>query len=294
MTRFKNRLETVNKATEDAIKGYIYLPGSRNVVLTAPHAQGPSSDLFTGEIAYRVGERTGAHVFISTLSREKLDLNNPSKRARMSPFRLRLDNLVQILAKEYDKILVVDLHGMDKKEGPDIYLGTLAGTTAKIEVINLLIEEFENEGFEAWLAEFFEPSLNGGDITASMSNLGENIDAVQIEINQKHRQLGNKKILRALVRVINQWNKKYRPVWGTASILRRIAGAKFPIETKQDLIRYLGGADMKIHWAKGKSRKVKDIIDNIEDKWFPVNNSKDLIRSIRKSVNIKSACRKVA
>ena len=227
MASFKKQLETANKTTDETIKGFIYKAGVKNVVLTAPHAQGPSADLFTGELAYRIGERTGAHVFISTLSREKLDLNLPSKLAKMSPFRLELSKRVQLLSREYKDVLAIDLHGMEKNEGPDIYLGTLDGATAKIEVINLIIEEFEENGFETWLAEFFEPSLIGGDIIASLGTLGNNIHAIQIEINLKHRQIGNKKILNALVRVINQWNKKYGPIWGTASILRRIDGAKF-------------------------------------------------------------------
>jgi len=255
VSNFKKQLESASKATDDALKGFIYQAGSINVVLTAPHAQGPSSDLFTGEIAYRVGARTRAHVFISTLSREKLDLNLPSKLTQISPFRLELKKLVQRLTNEHSEVLVIDLHGMEKIEGPDIYLGTLAGKTARIEVINLIIEAFEKEGFEAWLAEYFEPSLIGGDITASLSNLGENIDALQLEINQKHRQIGNTRIINALVRVITQWNKKYGPVWGTASIL---------------------------------SRKVRDIIDPIEEKWFPVNNSKELLRIIRKSIYSKN------
>ncbi len=283
MSNLKKKLEIASKTTDEALKGFIYQAGSTFVVLTAPHAQGPSSDLFTGEIAYRVGAITRAHVFISTLSREKLDLNLPSKLAQISPFRLELKNLVQRLTKEHSDILVIDLHGMEKDEGPDIYLGTLAGKTARIEVINLIIETFEKEGFEAWLAEYFEPSLIGGDITTSISALGENIDAVQIEINQIHRDLGSKKIIYALVQVITQWNKKYGPVWGTASILRRITGVKFPIKNKNALIRYLGGEDMEIHWAKGKRRKVRDIIDPIKDMWFPVKNSKELIQIIRKS-----------
>ncbi|MFX0208551.1 MAG: N-formylglutamate amidohydrolase [Candidatus Hodarchaeota archaeon] len=285
MSSFKKQLEIASKTTDDALKGFIYLTGSIYVVLTAPHAQGPSSDLFTGEIAYRVGVRTRAHVFISTLSREKLDLNLPSKLAQISPFRIELKNLVQKLIKENSNVLVIDLHGMEKIEGPDIYLGTLAGKTARIEIINLIIEAFEKEGFEAWLAEYFEPSLIGGDITASISDLGENIDAVQIEINQKHRDLGSKKIIHALVQVITQWNKKYGPVWGTASILRRLTGVKFPINSKNTLIRYLGGKDMEIHWAKGKRRKVRDIVDPIEEKRFPVNTSKEIIQIIRKSIN---------
>lgn len=288
MSSFKKQLESASKATDDAIKGFIYQAGSINVVLTAPHAQGPSSDLFTGEIAYRVGVRTRAHVFISTLSREKLDLNLPSKLAQISPFRLKLKNLVQSLTKKHSDVLVIDIHGMEKNEGPDIYLGTLAGKTARIEVINLIIEAFEKEGFEAWLAEYFEPSLIGGDITASLSDLGENIDAVQLEIYQKYRQIGDNRIINALVRVITQWNKKYGPVWGTAAILRRITGVKFPIKSKNTLIRYLGGDDMEIHWAKGKRRKVRDIIDPIEEKWFPVNNSKELLRIIRKSIYLKN------
>ncbi|MFQ5818526.1 MAG: N-formylglutamate amidohydrolase [Candidatus Heimdallarchaeota archaeon] len=288
MSSFKKQLEIASKTTEDALKGFIYQAGSIYVVLTAPHAQGPSSDLFTGEIAYRVGAITRSHVFISTLSREKLDLNLPSTLAQISPFRLELKTLIQRLINEHSEVLVIDIHGMEKYEGPDIYLGTLAGKTARIEVINLIIEAFEKEGFETWLAEYFEPSLIGGDITASISALGENIDAVQIEINQTHRDLGSKKIIHALVQVITQWNKKYGPVWGTASILRRITGVKFPIKSKNTLIRYLGGDDMEIHWAKGKRRKVRDIIDPIEEKWFPVNNPKDLIRIIRKSIYSKN------
>ncbi len=284
MSSFKKQLKIASKTTDNAIKGFIYKAGSINAVLTAPHAQGPSADIFTGEIAYRVGAKTRAHVFISTLSREKLDLNLPSKLAQISPFRLELENLVQRLTKEHSEVLVIDIHGMEKNEGPDIYLGTLAGKTARIEVINLIIEAFEKEGFEAWLAEYFEPSLIGGDITASISDLGENIDAVQIEINQTHRDIGNKQIISALVHVITLWNKKYGPVWGTASILRRITGVKFPIKSKNDFIRYLGGEDVDIHWAKGIRRKVRDIIDPIEDKWFPVNNSRELIQIIRKSI----------
>lgn len=288
MSNFKKKLEFASKATDDTIKGFIYQLGSINVVLTAPHAQGPSSDLFTGEIAYRVGVKTRAHVFISTLSRQMLDLNLPSKLAQISPFRLELEKLIQKLTKKHSDILVIDLHGMEKKNGPDIYLGTLAGKTSRIEVINLIIEALEKEGFETWLAEYFEPSLIGGDITASISNLGENIDAVQMEINQMHRNLGGKKIIPALVEVITQWNKKYGPVWGTASILRRIRGVKFPIKSKKSLIKYLGGRGMEIHWAKGKRRKVRDIIDPIEDKWFPLYNSKELIHIIKNQVTQKN------
>lgn len=282
MPHSKNSIEIINNEKNPSIKGFIYNYGTRNVILTAPHAQGPSSDLFTGEIAYRVGEKTGAHIFISTISREKLDLNYPSKHARLSQFRIKLQNLVKTLIKEHKNVLVLDIHGMDREDGPDIFVGTLSESTARIEAIHLIMNEFEKEGLEAWLAEFFEPSLIGGDIIASLGHLDEAIDAIQIEINQNHRHIGDTHILTALVNIINHWLKLHRPIWGTGAILKKIAGSKFPIKAKQDLLRSLGGGDTLIQWAKGKHRKVDEIIATIEDKWFPIMNSKELIRVIKK------------
>ncbi len=282
MTHSKNSIEIINNEQNNSIKGFIYHCGTKNVILTAPHAQGPSSDLFTGEIAYRAGEKTGAHIFISTVSREKLDLNYPSKLARISKFRIKLNNLANSLIKEYGNVLVLDLHGMGREDGPDIYIGTLSESTARIEAIHLIINEFEKYGLEAWLAEFFEPSLIGGDIIASLGHLDETIDAIQIEINQNHRHIGETQILTALVNIINHWLKLHRPIWGTGAILRKIAGSKFPIKTRQDLLRNLGGGDTLIQWAKGKHRRVDEIIATIKDKWFPIMSSKQLIRALKK------------
>lgn len=166
-------------------EGYTEIEGEIPILLTAPHAQPPQSDLCTGLIARLVAEKSGCHALIAEISRVKVDLN--TSKGLNHPFRKRIDELVNKGVK-----YILDIHG-SKKEPPrlQIELGTASFRTARRETIDLINAALKKYGFEVGTDTFLKGEKAKGNIIQTHSNLEQGIECVQIEIRRDLRDPSN-------------------------------------------------------------------------------------------------------
>ena len=176
------------------IYGYKEIKGMIPVLLTAPHAQSPNADLYTGEIVHKLSEETGAWGLISTISRNEIDYNRVE--GRETPFRKRIDDLIEKGKVKY----ILDIHGMKERGLGDVELGTKMGTSASPDFISKLKEAFEKEGIECNIEHI---GFTGGDIIEYHSN-PPFVEAVQIEISRTLREYYREKIVDILSRFIKR------------------------------------------------------------------------------------------
>ncbi|WP_456482034.1 N-formylglutamate amidohydrolase [Methanopyrus sp.] len=193
-------LENGKVSARMSINGYMELTGTRPVLITAPHAQGPGADVFTGEIAWKVAQVTGAHALVATVSRRaKLEDGNPAdynrEWARDTPFRRRIDELI----RRYGIRFIVDVHGMESDPvRPDVDLGALGGRSAKGKLVSKIVKRLEEAGFDVG----FEQEFQGGDILEYHCD-GERVQGVQLELSEELRELGEYRALQAVLVVVN-------------------------------------------------------------------------------------------
>ncbi len=193
-------LEDGKVSTRMDINGYIELTGTRPVLITAPHAQGPGADVFTGEIAWKVAQATGAYALVATVSRRaKLEDGNPAdynrEWARNTPFRRRIDELI----KRYGVRFIIDVHGMESDPvRPDVDLGTLGGRSVKGKLVSKIVKRLEEAGFDVG----FEQEFQGGDILEYHCD-GERVQGVQLELSEELRELGEYRAVQAVLVVVN-------------------------------------------------------------------------------------------
>jgi N-formylglutamate amidohydrolase len=205
-------MKSINSSEKDMLilKGFVEIPGEVPVLLTAPHAMGPKADRFTGEIAYRLAVETGAHALIATISREELDYNRAN--CRDTPFRKRIQEIIEDLLTTNSEVLLLDTHGMEKsiKSFEDeimIIYGTAGGITIDVDYIEMFREELEEEGIIAEYAFMEAPQYIGGDIVVHHGKPSKGVHAVQIEIASKKRELGehSRNLLEAFANFIRRW-----------------------------------------------------------------------------------------
>ncbi len=242
----------VFKEKEWKIKGYIEIPGEIGIVLTAPHAQGPKADKFTGEIAYRIANNTKAYALISTVSRTVMDYNLPYHKIRNTPFRRRINELIKELRSKNQEILLIDIHGIEKPlsgiEGDiDVVFGTRGGATIDPNYIDLLRNTLDKYDIKSDYAFIIHPGYIGGDIVDSQGKPTKGIHSVQLELAPHLRNLGEKRIIDALTDFIQTWKlMQIRHEIKKAPIYRLIkeSGAQrispTAVETLRDIIEYLG------------------------------------------------------
>jgi N-formylglutamate amidohydrolase len=116
--------------------------GLVNVVLDAPHAARPSSDLHTGSIVQQAADRLACHVVVGLVSRTVADLNRApteSSRGAVSEYRQFLEQAVMAAGLDPDGKLTRDflhlsIHGMKDREEYDFELGTRDGETCSPQV----------------------------------------------------------------------------------------------------------------------------------------------------------------
>ena len=275
--------------------GFILLPGSSNsnVILSAPHAQGPSADEATGEIVARVAQVTKSHALISTRSRLEIDPNSLGANGQSSEYRGKLRELILTLAQTHDDVLLLDVHGMKRRESidsPAVLLGTSMGKTADLEIVELVKRTFLEVGITACPAEDHDYGLIGGGIVNEAADLGPNIHAIQLEFDPLERSVGSSKIGNALVKIIRRW-KYGRKVTGAASLAKRFRGVKFPIETKEDLKRILMKDGEEISMNQVDQYSVLDIVESVPPKSFPLESAQltmKVLFKVIKELNIQT------
>lgn len=121
--------------------------------------------------------------------------------------------MMKIIKKELMKIvkennikLVIDLHGASKERDFDVEFGTLNNLSIDFSTIKELEDAFKENEIKNVL---YNAPFKGGAITQYLYGIND-IDVVQIEINEKYRNLNNidllKKIIDSLVNFIHQYN----------------------------------------------------------------------------------------
>ncbi|WP_457615405.1 N-formylglutamate amidohydrolase [Methanopyrus sp.] len=182
------------------ISGYIEFTGTRPVLITAPHAQGPGADVFTGEIVLKVAQVTGVYALVATISRRaKLEDGSPAdynrEWTRDTPFRRRIDELIE----NYGIRFIIDVHGMESDPvRPDVDIGTLGGRSAKGKLVSKIVNRLEEAGFDVG----FEQEFQGGDILEYHCD-GERVQGVQLELSEELRELGEYRAIQAVLTVVN-------------------------------------------------------------------------------------------
>jgi len=279
MSDFEEQLVSA-RSIQDSIQGYIFLRGRNNVLLSAPHAQGPSADNFTGEIAFKVAEITDSGMIASTLSREKLDYNHSL--SRNAPYRQLMKEELFRLHRRYGEVLLLDIHGVATRPGgPSIYLGTQFGKTASPTVIDLVLEAFWSIDVDATLASLADPALIGGDIVGSLSDPREGRHAIQIEIDQRHRKVGSgEEIVKGLVIAIKRFEESFPSLIGLSAILRRLKGVHYPIKSLETFLGLLSRDGKTIPVTKKAFIGLTTLADLMDTISFPVLSPKELMREL--------------
>jgi len=168
--------------------GVWLLKGSKNFLLTAPHASGPKSDIGVGELVYELYQKNDVHALLATHSRKIFDYNWNYCSGKV--FYDKIQELIDDGLK-----FLLDIHSMKKKEGYDIELGTIFYNTAPKESVDMLKEAFELEGYRVAV----DVMWTGGTI---VQHFGGQIPSIQVEIcNELIRK---SEMIDALSRFINQ------------------------------------------------------------------------------------------
>ena len=143
------------------------------VIITAPHAQAPNADKYTGTLAEMLGKQTGATVIIGKISRLYLDLNR--QEANKHPFRKRLRKLV---LEKKRPLLILDIHG---KKDDKVELGTANGLTADSSILNMVADVLKAYNLDVLIDEHLKGSQER-TIIRSFGRPKDGIHAIQIEL----------------------------------------------------------------------------------------------------------------
>lgn len=131
---------------DDGRPPFIYVAGSRPVLVSAPHGAShrrenhyKEEDEYTAALARLLGQRTGAHVLYAWA----LSDSDPNW-DRESPYKDALRRIVREQAVGF----VVDLHGMSNRHKFGIAVGTIDGRSCPSEEA-LILDTLEGQGFRA-------------------------------------------------------------------------------------------------------------------------------------------------
>ena len=187
-------------------KGYFdILRGNSGILITAPHGgyYRPTSinrkteayaDENTFELASLVSEkiyelsrnRVVPNVILARIHRSFVDLNR--QYSLSNPIAKEYHKEIKRIVKRYEKILLIDIHGMAKRKGRNIELGTLYGETIhrNTEVSENIRRILTRHGFRVTI----DRELIGG-FTVSEHSKNKNAYAIQIEVDRDLRKRKN-------------------------------------------------------------------------------------------------------
>ena len=185
---------------------YIMKIGLFPVIITAPHTMKQIkkdgtiklSEPFTKAIAQYVANNLNIS-FLIKIKDTGIDANSENK----EDFK---EMLLQIIKDQNIKLLI-DIHGAKKDRAFDIEFGTLNNLSADCSTVKELEDAFKEHGINNIV--YNEP-FKGGGITKFIYG-NTDIDVIQIEINQKFRDINNidnlKKVCDSLIAFIKQYTK---------------------------------------------------------------------------------------
>ncbi len=185
---------------------YIMKIGLFPVIITAPHTMKQIkkdgsiklSEPFTKAIAQYVANNLNTS-FLIKIKDTGIDANSENK----EDFK---GMLLQVIKTQNIKLLI-DIHGSKKERNFDIEFGTLNNLSADYSTVKELEDAFKEHGINNII--YNEP-FKGGGITKFIYG-NTDIDVIQIEINQKFRDINNidnlKKVCDSLIAFIRQYTK---------------------------------------------------------------------------------------
>ena len=198
--------EMLNYESSNYNTPYIIKIGLLPVILTAPHTikqlkENGTIKLpepFTKAIAMYIANKLDTSFLIKTQD-TGVDANSDNK----EDFK---ETLLQIIKSQNIKLLI-DIHGSKKERDFDIEFGTLNNLSADNSTLKALEEAFNEQGIKHIV--YNEP-FKGGGITKYIYG-NTDIDVIQIEINQKFRDIDNidnlKKLCNSLIAFIQKYTK---------------------------------------------------------------------------------------
>lgn len=198
---FKEIIESLEY--EEIEDTYIHKFYGIPVMLTAVHTMKQVqkdkvklNEPFTKAIALYVSNNTKASYFIKLK-----DTNIDSNSLIIDEYKIKLLDYI----KSNGIKLVIDLHGANINRDFDIEFGTLNNLSIDFSTVKELEESFNKNGI--FNIKYNEP-FKGGGITQYIYQ-NTDIDVIQIEINQKYRDIRNseniEKVCKSLIDFINQY-----------------------------------------------------------------------------------------
>jgi len=213
----------------ERIEGYIELKGQKPILLMALHGFGTDRykllvkrlkmfdfqhrlkdlyrsssavDLFSGEIAVKVGIAKDCWIMFPTLSKVDFlegmntpDANLNKDYSKDSPFWKRVSQLTDSGTVK----AIIDLHGMkDVKTWPDICIACGGYTTASKELIESIVEALKLYKLKVAVDEPFR----GGYMIRRFGN-SPKVEAFSIELKRNLRILGSSISIKLLQRVVD-------------------------------------------------------------------------------------------
>ncbi len=187
---------------------YLFIKGSRLVLLSAPHAvphdrgnyngreRLKPQDEFTDFIVLRVCQKAGCFGLIPLTKLVDPNIDSvDGVKAWETPFLRCLEGLVA----SHDIQLLLDIHGLDKKrKGVDIEIGTRYGVSLRGR--REILEELEGRLLrESDYLIRRDRSFIGGEI---VGNIMERIPAIQLEIHRRLRDDGHSGEMERLIEIL--------------------------------------------------------------------------------------------
>lgn len=178
-------------------RNYVYRSGESPILITAPHATSPGSEVLIEYISTEIAKRLNCHLLIGKVSRTILDLNR--KIAKSSPFRKKISELIQ---KE-GIILILDIHGFSPNPlNPenDIEIGTSNLKTSCVEIRDSFSNVLNESGMKVGVDNFFTGELDGNIINAYGN--ANKVHALQIEIHREVRSFKSDMLSKVIVGIV--------------------------------------------------------------------------------------------
>lgn len=176
----------------------------------AVHTKNPGGEFFTGELANKLAEKTGASFLNSSVSRQLMDLNRPRDTLNypaVDEYRQTLTDIFEQKSFTDGRgfltvpILHLSFHGMKNKWGRSLEVGTGYGNYCDPAIKRWLSGKIEGLTTNAGIDDIFpgytlKSVLRQGDIDGSSSfkGFGKKMNTIQIEISRDWRK-NNKNLL---------------------------------------------------------------------------------------------------
>ena len=195
--------EIINYEKNVDIYSYRMKKGSTPIILTAVHTVEQKkeegikfSEPFTSGIAQYVANKINGYYLIKSV-----DNGVDSNSTVVDEFK----ELLLKYIKENNIKLLIDLHGAKYSREFDVEFGTLSNLTTDLTTQNTLIDCLKEQGVK-------NISLNtifkGGGITKYIFE-NTSINVIQLEINQRFRNVNNLKETKKICDALIEFTKKY-------------------------------------------------------------------------------------